>query len=624
MSDSDKRKFLRKLSFKKKTNQPQDLTERQVLSVSKKKTLPSATQWKQLFKILSKKEKISVVLATVVFLLSIFFLAGWYIMTHRVEIPAVGGEYTEALIGEPQLINPLFASANDVDADLTQLIYSGLMKWDPNQGLIQDLASKIDKSEDGLIYKITINDQACFHNGEPVRARDVLYTINAIQNPLFRSPLSANFNNVLASQVDDKTVSFELPEPYAPFLSKLTVGIMPADIWADVPAKNATLAAFNLEPIGSGPYRFLEFEKDKKGLIRSYALERNNDYYGHEPKIERLIFKFYSDFGAAVQALENRNVEGISFVPGDFEASVEKNKNIEIIRPLLLRQVALFFNQEKQAILKKLEVRKALTLAIDKEEIITKALFGHGQAIEGVILPGLLGETVEPWQIEGDLTTAKELLDEAGYKHEEGKEYRSNNDSSEEEEEEEEEADSAEDSENEPEQKDALTLKLSTVTGPEFETVAKILTEQFKKIGIKLEVDLINSEQFFASVLEQREYDILLTGALLGADPDPYSFWHSSQITEGGLNLANYANRNVDALIEQGRKATDDKIRLDRYQNMQKLLAEDLPAIFLYQSTYTYALTDKIKNIEIETITAPSDRFANVVEWYVKTKKALR
>jgi peptide/nickel transport system substrate-binding protein len=590
----------------KKSPTPKDLTMRQVLSATKKGGLPTWQQWQQLPKILSAAERRILIFALSASLASLASLATWYIATHRVDIPAVGGEYVEALIGEPQFINPLYATQSDVDQDLTKLVYSGLLKWDPGQGLVNDLASEVTVSEDGKTYTVKIRDDAKFHNGEEVRARDIIFTIDAIQNPQYRSPLAVSFRGVTVSQVDDKTVAFTLEEPFAPFLSTLTVGILPAGIWGEIEPRNALLASRNLEPIGSGPYRFEEFAKDRSGNILSYTLERNPAYYASPALIERLIFKFYPSAAEAVRALENRNVEGVSFIPADLETEVDGARSVVLWRPSLPREVALYFNQSTSEVLKDKAVRTAIAQAIDKSQLVTEVLGGHGLAIDAPILPGMLGEHPEVAKIAYDPAAAAAALETAGYKLAEGATVRTLK------------------KEPEGEAPNELTVTITTAQNPEFVRTAEIIAARLSAVGIKAEVRTVPAEEFFTSTIEPKDYEVLLTGTLLGLDPDPYPFWHSSQNRPGGLNLALYANRNADALLEAARKSTNSEERAQKYREFQDLIAADVPAVFLYQSSYAYAVADKIRNVTLERLVSPSDRFANVVEWYIKTRKALR
>ncbi|MEK7614930.1 MAG: ABC transporter substrate-binding protein, partial [Patescibacteria group bacterium] len=187
-----------------------NLTMRQVLSVSKPRRFPSFKQWQQLPNILSKAEKHILQIATLLIVLSAGSLVGIVLFSHRVEMPTHGGEYTEALVGEPQLINPLYATTNDVDVDLVSLIYSGLFKWIPGKGLVLDLAESVKIDETGTKVTVAIRKNATFQNGDPLNARDVVFTIDAIKNPAYRSPLYSAFKTVSIAQDDDQTVSFTL------------------------------------------------------------------------------------------------------------------------------------------------------------------------------------------------------------------------------------------------------------------------------------------------------------------------------------------------------------------------------------------------------------------------------
>jgi len=585
---------------------PKDLTLRQVLSATKQGGMPSWQQWKQLPRVLTTGERKTLSLAALAALAALFSLLAWYVTAHQVDIPAVGGEYTEALIGEPQFVNPLYASASDVDADLTRLVYSGLLKWDPDQGLVNDLASSVVVSEDGKTYTMAIRDDARFHNGENVRAADVIFTIEAIQDPQYRSPLAVSFHGVAVSQVDEKTVAFALEQPFAPFLSTLTVGILPAGVWGNIEPRNAPLASRNLEPVGSGPYRFAEFAKDKSGNILSYTLERNPSYHGDTARIERLTFKFYASATEAVRALENKNVEGASFVPADLEEEVARLRSVTLQHPEIPREVALYFNQSAYEPLKDKAVRTAIAQAVDKQTIVSEALGGNGRVIDAPILPGMLGEHPDVAKIAYDAAAAGATLEEAGYKLAEGSTTRSLKKAP------------TDGSANE------LAVTITTVQSPEFVRAAEILVANLAAAGIKAELNPVDSASFFGAVIQPKAYQVLLTGTLLGIDPDPYPFWHSSQTRAGGLNLALYSNRNADTLLEAARNTTNSEERAQKYREFQDMLAADVPAVFLYQSTYAYAINGKIKNATVDRIVSPADRFAKVTEWYIKTKKALR
>lgn len=583
-----------------------NLTRKHVLSVSKQQTFPSLRQWKQLPRVLDIQEKKILFISLSICFLSVVFLVGGYVVTHRVEVPTVGGEYTEGLVGTPQFINPLYSSSSDVDADITSLVYSGLMTWDQDDGLILDLADSLEISEDHRTYTFHIRDDAKWHNGDSIRASDVVFTINSIQNTSYRSPHAVSFAGIYVAELDEKTVQFVLEEAFAPFLPTLTVGILPARLWQQIPAKNAPLASLNLEPVGSGPYRFEKFSIDKNGNIRSYTLTRNKDYYGNVPLVETVTFKFYANAQAAINALKNKNVEGISFIPSDLVGEIEEEKLVTILRPSIPRTTILYFNLEASPILEDSDIRRAIALSVNKQEILDEVLNGFGNIIYGPILEGSIGYHAEIEKLEENLDEANALLDETNYTWAEGAAYRSV------------------DTDDDEEEVNELSFVITTVNQGEFINTAEKISSQLARVGIRVDIDVVPSESFYDSTMKNRNYEALLTAIQLGIDPDPYPFWHSSQISAPGLNLARYTNRNADTLLEEARLTTDEGERALKYQEFQDILMEDMPAIFLYQSTYTYAIATKIQDVSIDRLYTPSDRFTNIADWYIKTKKAIR
>ena len=577
---------------------------RQVFSVSKIRRFPNLRQWKQLSNVLSKTEERVIQTASLLIVVSIASLIGLYLFINRVEIPTQGGEYTEALVGEPQLINPLYATSNDVDKDLVTLIYSGLMKWKPEEGLVPDLAESININEEGTVITATIRENARFHNGDPILARDILFTINAIQNPAYRSPLYGSFKGVSVVQEGDRIVSFVIEKPSAVFLQNLTVGILPSGLWADVLPQNAPLAALNLQPVGSGPFQFVEFTKDKKGSVRSFTLKPFKDWYQSPAFINRLTFQFYPDQKSALDALENKYVKGVSVVPFEDKERTGQNRAVVLHSPLLNREVVLYFNQKTNEQLKKKTVREAISLAIDKTEIVNNIIKGQGRIISGPLLSGMIGyKEAETAQVI-DLEKARTLLKEAKVVSDVIPSV-------------------AEGSEAE-ETKKPNKLTLTVPSGEEFSRVANYIKTQLEAIGLEIEIITVPSQTFFDDVISPRNFELLLTTVMFDATQDPYLFWHSSQIGSAGLNIVEYQNTDVDKLLESARATIKTEERQTAYQTFEEKVVADLPAMFLYQSNYNYAVSRDIQNVKLNSIRVPFDRFAKINEWYIKTKKTFK
>lgn len=571
----------------------------QVLSVKETHTIPSRSQLRHLPELLSKGEKQLAAGALLLILVAGTLLTFRLVSTQTTEAPAVGGEYTEGLVGSPQLVNPLYSLTSDVDTDLSRLIYTGLMRYDAHDGLVPDLAESYEISDDQKTYTFILRDDVKWHDGNPLRAGDIVFTINAMQTQEYRSPLEVSFAGVAIEQIDERTVRFILQEPFAPFLSLMTVGILPSHLWADVAPINAPLTELNTKPIGTGPYKFEKLVKDSKGAIRSYTLERNTDFYRGAPYIERLNFKFYSDSFSAIDALKNNNVEGLSFIPTEEIENFEKVGSLQLIYPALHQYTAAFINLNRTDKLGNVEVRKALAHATNKQTIVDTALQGHGTVIDSFILPGMIGDYPEITKYEFNPDAAREALSAAGWEHVDNSTVRTKGGV-------------------------PLQIEIVALNSTELVAVAEELKRQWADVGVDVQIKTVDNATFQSDILKNRSYDILLSGELYGIDPDPYAFWHSSQSTYPGLNLSAFSNRNADGFIETGRTTTSRDDRATAYKSLQDIVTETVPAIFLYQPSYTYAISKKIRGVDVPQIVIPADRFAQVNEWHIKTKKTLK
>jgi len=575
---------------------PLHLAQRQILSVRGSRAVPSLAQWRELPRYLSTGEKRLFLGASAAIIIALGLLAFRLLTANQVAIPAIGGSYTEGLIGAPQFINPLYSTGSDTDTDLTKLVFSGLMRTDASTGqLVPDLASTFTVSADQKTYTFTLADNAVWHDNQAVTTTDVVFTINAIQNPDYHSPLAVSFSGVSVEAQDDRTVIFTLAEPFAPFLSTLTVGILPEHIWQDIPPGSAPLAHINLTPVGSGPYKFSKLTTDQRGLLRGLSLVRNPAFYRGAPYISELNFKFYADPVVLLDALKNRNVEGAGFIPNDAGNALQI-AGLQNIKTSLLQFTALFLNDTHNANLADANLRQALNLATDRSAIISLA--NAGTAISSPILSGMPGFDANIGATTFDLAAATALLDKAGWKTVEGSAIRVKNSV-------------------------PLALSLTTIDTPGLTAVATKIKEQWAAAGIDLTVTAVGQNNLQNNVLKDRDYDILLTGELYGADQDPYAFWHSSQVAYPGLNLARFSSRKADDAIEAARATTDVAIRAASYTTLATIIADAVPAIFLYQPNFTYFTAAHIQGIHLPTMTVPADRFANINEWYIKTRKTI-
>ena len=615
---------VRKLSsiqiFKSSEEKLKKMWDRKLVFSLASTRIPKPKQLKYIWRFLNKKEILTVRILLIFILINLAFLGARFYFVHLKQYPKSGGEYTEGLIGQPQYVNPILAPANEIDMDLSRLIFSGLLKYDKNQKLVPDLASSWSLSKDKKTYTFILRKDIKWHDGENFKADDVVFTIESIQNPEYESPWQISFQGIKVEKIDDHQIKFILKEPFAPFLSLLTLGILPKHIWQGIEPSQANLAEANLKPIGTGPFCFKSLTKDKLGTIKSYTLERNEFplikggqgvvFYDQKPFLKRIIFKFYRDPVEAVFLLKNKKIQGISYLPREQKEELASVKHLNY-HPLYLPQyTAVFFNQKKAPVLGDKGVRLALTHALDKEKIVKEVLGEEGEVIHGPFLAGGLGFNPKLRKYPFDLERANELLEKAGWKKAVIPSLRSGQALSE-----------AKDPVVRQKNGEKLKFTLTAVDQEENRKVAEIIKETWTKIGAQVDLQFVAAEDIRGDIIKPRDYQVLLYSIISGFDPDPYPFWHSSQIEDPGLNITSFSFQEADRILEEARMTTDEKIRQEKYQHFQNILIEQIPAIFLYNPTYIYPQDKKIKGFDLKRISLPSDRFANVEEWFVKKRR---
>lgn len=581
---------------------------------------PNKYQWKQFFKVLTKAEKYLIIIFTALIVISaVFPIKAWY-LNNTALVPDYGGIYTEAAIGSPRYLNPVLAPASDVDRDLSVIIYSGLFKHGSTDAITLDLAEDYFLSEDNKIYTIFLRKDVKWHDGKNLTADDIIFTTQVIQNPDYRSPLRTSLQGVEVEKIDNYTLRFKLKNPYRPFLDNLTFGILPKHIWGNIPPTSFALSELNLKPIGSGPYKFKKIIKDSTDKIKSLELTAFSDYYFKKPYIGTVIFKFFKDESSAVEALNRQEVDSISFISAK---NIGKLKNNPTLNKFILpRYFAVFFNQTENKALAEINVRQALSLATNKKEIVEGIIANQGVTINTPLPSFIFNNTTaeshiasDKTGIDFDLEQAKDILETGGWNL-----ATSSAESTE----------SAEVSTSTPNirqklinnEKIALEISLTTVDWPELVEVANFLKESWEKIGAKINLE-INNVVEMQEKIKSRQYQALLFGQILGASPDPFPFWHSSQKRDPGLNLALYENKEVDKILEEMRQdaSLSNEAKFQKYDQFQKLVIHDIPAIFLYSPVYLYPINSRIQGIQLKQITLPSDRFSQIENWYIETKR---
>jgi len=621
--------FYRLPGMKKSVGRVQDEIDKKLVYSMSSSKIPSLKQAKYIKLYLSPKEGVVIKVCLAIIFFNLLFLGGRFYRNHLKVVPKIGGEYREGLVGSPKYINPLYASTNDVDSDLSQLVFSSLFKRDNEGKIMSDLAEDYKVSPDGKKYSLKIKSGAKWHNGNDLTVDDIIFTFGAIKDGEFNSSLRSSFGGVEIEKIDEENISFNLSEPYAPFIELLTFGILPREIWEQIPPASARLAELNLKPIGSGPYKFKSLLKDKIGNIKAVNLTLNEDYYGKVPYIKELTFSFFPNYEEMVAGINSNQIDGMNYLPQNLIKDIAARDSYNLKKINLPQLTALFFNPANNAFLADKRVRKALALATPKEEIM-EGIFNQEdyKLIYSPISPD------SPYYFDGvnkyafNAEEAAKIFIEAGWKIEEINEEALRK------------AREEKESEDEAIKARALAvieqgtgkwlkngggkyfnLKITTVESEDNLRVAEAIKFGWEKVGIKAIVELIPSGQIQSQV-RAKGYETLLYGITLGPDPDCYAYWHSTQ-AEKGLNLANYSNKTVDALLEDGRVALDIEARKTKYKQFQEIISDEAPAIFIYSPFYNYIQDKKIKNFNTVKIYNPSDRFSGIGEWYVKTEKKI-
>jgi peptide/nickel transport system substrate-binding protein len=556
---------------------------------------PSFKQWFQINRVLGLRDKILLYSLVVLFSVS---LIGWGLFLYyskTVAVPAYGGEYIEGIIGQPQHINPVISASNNADDDLSTLVYSGLLKYDGQGKLQNDLVENYEISDDKMLYTVHVRRDALWHDGQSLTAQDVLFTINLITDPAYKSPLRPNWQGIEVGLVDDYTITFKVKTPYVGLLNNLTFGVLPKHIWDSTTSEKFPLADINLEPIGSGPYKYSSFQKDSSGSIISYKLTANSSYFAGKPNISKITFNFYPDDDSIINAYNKKEIMGISSLSPQKVSQLKLSQSTYLHKFSIPRYFAVFMNQTKSWSLALDEVREALSYATDREEIIKNVLNGNGSPIFSPILPGMIGYSDEIEKREFDLEKANKILDDNGWtRGEDGVRAKNGH---------------------------TLEINLYTTDWAELQQTAETLKAQWEKAGSRVNVNVLSISDIQQNYIRPREYDALLFGQSLGADPDLYSFWRSSEKKDPGKNLSLFGDSKTDDLIDRGRVEFDNDKRAALYKEFQDLLAKEIPAIFLYSPDYLYPINKKVQGINIQNLISPAERFADANHWYIKAKR---
>lgn len=524
----------------------------------------------------TRKEKLAAVLFLGVFCASLYSLTFGSLLG---DGSAQTKTYSEGIVGQITHLNPVYTEFSDADADIAPLLFSGLMSYDSVTGEFQEDIATLQLSEDELTYTFTLKNELYWHDGVEMSAEDLYFTFHdVIQSDEFKNPiLKANFDGVKVDMPNSRTITFTLNSPNSFFLSSLYVGILPQHILGEVPVSDLDTHEFNRQPVGNGPYQVLAPYEENPDGSTSVTLTRFEQYHGEAPGIETLRFIAYP---SSAELAANRDVWHSA-------ARIQQNLLEDLdLEELVTHQyelpqyTALFINTDSLYMDERAE-RQAVSYAIDKSAILEA--IGYKVQIDSPLL-----ELDEPEQFYAyDLEAAAEALETAEWTED-----------------------------------DPLTIRLvrrdfsleNELQEGIQSAVTSVIVEQLNAVGIEVNVEVYPMEEL-QGIIQDRDYDILLYGQSLGYNLDIFSYWHSSQVSESGLNLSNYQNPKADFYMESIRGTTDPEEHAELVASLADIIAEDVPAVFLYTPSYYYLTDVSLTGVDFKKLLHPRDRFSNIEAW---------
>jgi len=508
--------------------------------------------------------------------------------------PAYGGTYVEGVAGVPQYLNPVIA-ATDVDQDVARLAFSGLTRYDQAGAIVPDLASNFHTESDGRIWTFDIRDDAKWHDGQPVTADDVVFTVKLLQDRGYVGPYSDAFRGVTVDRVSPLTVRFTLPDVYGPFADSTTVPLLPSHLLGNVPYAELARQPFNASPIGTGPFRVTEVD------ARQVVLLRNDDFYRARPArsrpyLDKVILRFYPDPTEALLALSRGEIDGVGGLSSPDGERARSLKSAVLYSLPTDNFVSLFLNvRPEKVVFRDRAVRQAIATAIDRGRVLQLAADGRGTVADEFVPSSSWAYVKDVTRYTYSVEDAKAGLDAADWKDHDGDGIRDKGG-----------------------QKLAFTI--STSDEPARTAAATQIQRDLNAVGMSVTVNSMPFGQLVDSVARQRSFDALLVEIAVSGDPDPYTFFHSTEVADPGHNFSGFSTLPIDRNLEAARRTFDDAARRDLYAPVFQAISKEVPVVFLYFTDYLYAQSAQVQGQRIAPLTDPRERFWNVEDWFVRTQ----
>ena len=499
--------------------------------------------------------------------------AFWYVDSYSTEGWAKGGTYTEATLGKVSSMNPLFATTSS-EKVLSKLMFSTLAAPDYSGHTGPALASSITVDDTGEKWTVKLRDGLKWSDGEPITNADVLYTVKVLQSSSVSTSYSSNLSGVKVTE-EGESLLFTLPAPYANFSSALNFPILPSHVLSEVEPAQLLESLFSTTPVTSGPFSYNASQNVGTSGEKIVYLNKNPGYYGGEPYLDSFVVHAYLSTDDIIEAINNGSVTATAeLLPTDAD---EVNSSLIERQTSLSAGVYAFFNT-KQGVLSNKTIRKALQSGIDLESL--RAPLGDEPPLNYPLLASQVDISKYPELPEYNPDYAKDAITKAKLGSD-------------------------------------VKIRMATTNAGYFPALAENLKYQIENLGIDVEVSLYSpGQEFLLNVIRPRNYDILIYEIELGADPDLFAYYHSSQANESGLNLSNYSNGIASDLLLAARSTIDPKLRAAKYESFLEHWVEDAPAMGIYQVNLSYFVGKNIRTFsEDDRLVTPVDRFVDVSFW---------
>ena len=537
------------------------------------------------------------ILLFVVLILATFFQSRALSPYYQSMQPVPGGIYSEGIVGTFTNANPLYASSAP-DSAVSRLVFAGLLKYDNDNNLVGNLAQDWTLGPAQTHYTVHLKKNLTWHDGKPLTSADVVFTYNTIKNIEAQSSLYNAWKDISVSAPDDHTINFDLPNTLASFPHSLINGIIPAHLLKDIPAAGLRSSPFNSAPVGAGPFewKFVEvLGSPTTDLQQRITMAAFDKYGGGRPKLDGFNLITYGDEKLLIAAFKKKQVNamsGLEVIPDE----LKNDKGVQAYTTPLTSAVMAFFNNS-HGVLSDANVRKALASSVDRRQLVN--LTGKPtELLDGPILRGQVGYNPSITQRGYNFDEANQLMDQAGWKRGD-KDLR---------------------------YKDGKVLEftLRSQDARQYSLTSQYLQKQWEKLGIKINVTYYSGDDLQGQVIATHDYDILVYGISIGADPDVFAYWDSSQASitsQGRSNLSEYKSTVADEALEAGRTRTDNAVREVKYKAFLSAWIADVPALALYQPNYIYVTRGPVYGYNRKMDNGAADRFYNVENWMVRQKR---